>query len=130
VTVPDAWSGTKIARGLEIKTPDDEVYIWFELATPAEMPIVQKEHDVYFEKQGVKFTGASETNKVEVKGRAWSFTELKAQSKAGPSIIRYVAINPNLASGKIILMTYWASPGGEKIHDAAVQAMLEAIDFK
>lgn len=130
VTIPDAWSGSKIARGLEIKTPDDEVYLWFELIAPADMPTVQKEHDVYFAKQGVKITGASETTKAEVKGRAWSFTELKATSKDGPSIIRYIAINPNLPSGKIILGTYWASPGGEKIHDAAVQALLEGIDFK
>lgn len=130
VTIPDAWSGTKIARGLEIKTPDDEVYLWFELVAPADMPTVQKEHDVYFDKQGVKITGASETTKIEVKGRPWSVTELKATSKDGPSIIRYVAINPNVPSGKIILMTYWASPGGDKIHDAAMQALLDGIDFK
>lgn len=130
VTIPDAWSGTKIARGLEIKTPDDEVYLWFELIAPADMPAVQKEHDGYFEKQGVTITGASETTKVEVKGRPWSFTELKATSGDGPSIIRYIAINPGVQSGKIILATYWASPGGEKIHDAAMQALFEGMDFR
>ncbi len=130
INIPNDWSGSKIARGLEIKTPDEEVYLWFELATQAEMPTVQKEHDDYFAKQGVKITGSSETKSAEVNGRAWSFTELQATGKDGPSIIRYVAINPNLPSGKIVLMTYWASPGGDKIHDAAMQKLLDAIEFK
>jgi hypothetical protein len=86
---------------------------------PAELDTLQKEHNTYFEKEGVTITGASDTVKQEVKGKAWSFTELKAKSKDGESIIRYIAINPNVASGKIIMMTYWASPEGHKTHDAA-----------
>lgn len=130
VTIPDEWTGRKITRGLEIKTPDEEVYLWFELIAPGEIDSVQKEHNTYFEKEGVTVTGASETKKAEVNGRAWSFTELAATNKDGPSIIRYVAINPNLASGKIIMMTYWASPEGDKTHDAAMTKLIEGISFK
>lgn len=130
VTIPDEWSGKKITRGLEIKTPDEEVYLWFELIAPGEIDSVQKEHNTYFEKEGVTVTGVSETKKTEVNGRAWSFTELAATNKDGPSIIRYVAINPNLASGKIILMTYWASPEGDKTHDAAMTKLIDGISFK
>jgi hypothetical protein len=130
VTVPDDWSTSKITRGLQIKTPDDEIYIWFELIAPGEIDAVQKEHNGYFDKEGVTITGSSETVKKEINGRAWSFTELKAKSSDGDSIIRYVAINPNVASGKIIMMTYWASLDGDKEYDSAMNQMFKSIAFK
>lgn len=130
VTVPDAWTTAKVKRGVEIRTPDEEIYIWFELVAPGEIDTLQKEHNSYFEKEGVTITGASETMKQEVNGKAWSFTELKAKSKDGDSIIRYIAINPNVASGKIIMMTYWASPEGDKEHDAAMKALVDSIAYK
>lgn len=130
VTVPDAWTTAKIKRGVEIRTPDEEIYLWFELVAPAELDTLQKEHNVYFEKEGVTITGASDTVKQEVKGKAWSFTELQAKSKDGESLIRYIAINPNVASGKIIMMTYWASLEGHKAHDAAMSAIIDSIAYK
>ncbi len=130
VTFPDRWASAKTARGVEVRSPDDEVYVWFELVAPGDMPTVQKEHDSYFDKQGVRITSSSETTKAEVNGRAWSFTELKATNKDGASIIRYVAINPNLASGKIILMTYWASIEGDKLHDKAMDTAIKSLAFR
>jgi hypothetical protein len=130
VTIPDDWASSKIARGIQIKTPDEEIYVWFELVPPGEIDALQKEHNAYFDKEGVTITGASETMKQEINGRAWSFTELKAKTSDGDSIIRYVAINPNVASGKIIMMTYWASLEGDKEHDAAMSQMIKSIAFK
>jgi len=130
VTVPDAWTTAKIKRGVEIKTPDEEIYLWFELVAPDQIDTLQKEHNGYFDKEGVTITGASETVKQEVKGKAWSFTELKAKSKDGDSLIRYIAINPNVPSGKIIMMTYWASLEGHKTHDAAMSAIIDSIAYK
>ncbi|WP_332694697.1 hypothetical protein [Bosea sp. (in: a-proteobacteria)] len=130
VTVPDTWASSKIARGIEIKTPDDEIYLWFELIAPGEIEALQKEHNRYFDKEGVTITGSSETMKQEVNGKAWSFTELKAKSKDGDSIIRYIAINPSVLSGKIIMMTYWASLDGHKLHDAAMKKVIDSLAFK
>lgn len=130
VTVPDAWTSAKIKRGVEIRTPDEEIYLWFELVAPGELDTLQKEHNSYFEKEGVTVTGASETVKQEVKGKAWSFTELKAKGKDGDSLIRYIAINPNVPSGKIIMMTYWASLDGHRTHDTAMSAIIDSIAYK
>lgn len=130
VTFPDDWESETIKRGVEVKSPDEEVYVWFELAAPDEIAAVQKEHDDYFAEQGAKIAGSSETVKSEVNGRMWSFTELKAVTDGEESIIRYVAINPNLASGKIILITYWASLDGHKDHDKAMDAAIKSLAFK
>ncbi|RDJ21972.1 hypothetical protein DWF00_27000 [Bosea caraganae] len=130
VTIPDDWTHSKITRGAEIKSPDEEVYVWFELVAPGEIEAVQKEHEAYFTKEGVTITSASDTVKQEVDGRAWSFTELKAKTEDGASIIRYIAINPNAASGKIVMLTYWASEDGHKEHDAAMGKIVKGIAFK
>ncbi|HEV7257852.1 MAG TPA: hypothetical protein VGN82_08720 [Bosea sp. (in: a-proteobacteria)] len=130
ITTPDDWKHGKVERGLEIKTPDEEIYIWFELVPPDQIAALQKEHDAYFAKEGVKFTSATETVAQEVNGRPWSFTEMLATSPDGPSIVRYLGINPKVASGKIIMMTYWASHEGHKKHDGAIKTMLNSIAFK
>lgn len=130
VTIPDSWAQSKIDRGVQIKTPDEEIYVWFELVPADQLDALQKEHDAYFAREGVKFTGATETLTREINGRPWSFTELKATSSDGPSIVRYLAINPKVASGKIIMMTYWASEEGHVKHDKAMQALIDSIAFK
>ncbi|MDP3255781.1 MAG: hypothetical protein Q8S58_06880 [Bosea sp. (in: a-proteobacteria)] len=91
---------------------------------------LQNEHDAYFAREGVKFTGATETLTREVNGRPWSFTELKATTSDGPSIVRYLAIDPKVGSGKIIMMTYWASEAGHATHDKAMKAIIDSIAFK
>lgn len=130
VTIPDSWTQSKVARGVQIKTPDEEIYIWFELVAPEQIDALQKEHQAYFTKEGVTFTDATETVSREVNGRPWSFTEVKATSSDGPSLIRYLGINPKVASGKIIMMTYWASLEGHSAHEAAMKAMIDSIAFK
>ncbi len=130
VTIPDDWTQSKVDRGVQIKTPDEEIYVWFELVPADQLDALQKEHDAYFAREGVKFTGATETLTREVNGRPWSFTELKATSSDGPSIVRYLAINPRIASGKIIMMTYWASEEGHVTHDKAMKAVVDSIAFK
>ena len=130
VTIPDSWKHGKVDRGVEIRTPDGEIFIWFELVPADQLDALQKEHDAYFAKEGVTFTGETEIFTKEVNGRPWSFKELKAKSADGPSIVRYLGINPQASSGKIIMMTYWASPKGHAKHDAAMKAMLDSIAFK
>jgi len=130
VTVPDDWTSKKIPRGIQIKTPDEEIYMWFELIAPADIPAVQKEHDAYFANQGVTIEGTPESVSIEVGGKPWAITEMKAKSKGEPSIIRYVAINPKVASGKLILLAYWASVEGDKTHNDATSKMLESIGYK
>lgn len=130
ITIPDSWTHAKVERGLEIKTPDEEIYIWFELVPPDQITALQKEHDAYFAKEGVKFTSATETVTQEVNGRPWSFTEMQATGPDGPSIVRYLGINPKVSSGKIIMMTYWASHEGHKKHDGAIKTMLDSLAFK
>ena len=126
VSFPDSWkvSGTK--RGVQAKSPDDEVYVWIETVPDAEINTLQKEHNDYFAKQGVTMKEAPVNGK-EVDGHKWAFIEPKATWKDKPTVIRYIVINPGHPSGKTIVFTYWASPEGDKNYDAEMNKALDSL---
>ncbi|MEA2955642.1 MAG: hypothetical protein QOJ58_1139, partial [Alphaproteobacteria bacterium] len=113
---PDSWKVSNIKRGLQAKSPDEEVYVWAELVPSDEIETIQKEHDDYFEKQNVTMSKAEPVGK-EIDGRKWAFVDPQATWKGKPTIVRYIIINPNVASGKTVVFTYWASPEGAKNYD-------------
>jgi hypothetical protein len=123
---PDSWKISNIKRGLQAKSPDEEVYVWAELVASDQVDTVQKEHNVYFEKQKVTMSQADPDGK-EVDGRKWAFIEPKATYDGKPTVIRYIIINPKVASGKIIVFTYWASPEGDKNYDKEMDGVINSL---
>jgi hypothetical protein len=123
---PDSWKISTIKRGLQAKSPDEEVYVWAELVPSDEVDAVQKEHDLYFEKQKVTMSPGDPDGK-EVDGRKWAFITPKATYKGKPTVIRYIIINPKVASGNIIVFTYWASPEGDKNYDKEMDGVLNSL---
>jgi predicted Zn-dependent protease len=123
---PDSWKISNIKRGLQAKSPDEAVYVWAELVPSDEVNTVQKEHDDYFEKQKVTMSKAEPDGK-EVDGRQWAFINPQATYNGKPTVIRYVIINPKVASGKIIVFTYWASPEGDKNYDKEMDGVINSL---
>jgi hypothetical protein len=91
-----------------------------------EIETVQKEHDEYFEKQKVTMAKTHPVGK-EIDGHKWAFIDPEATYKGKPTVIRYIIINPNVASGKTIVFTYWASPEGAKNYDKEMDGMLNSL---
>lgn len=123
---PDSWKISKIKRGIEAKSPDQEVYVWAELVPSDEVDAVQKEHDAYFEKQKVTMAKADPVAK-DVDGRQWAFIEPQSTWKGKPTLVRYIIINPKVASDKIIVFTYWASPEGDKNYDKEMDGLINSL---
>ena len=123
---PDSWKISNIKRGLQAKSPDEEVYVWAELVPSDEVNTVQKEHDDYFEKQKVTMAKAEPVPK-EVDGRKWAFIEPQSTWKGKPTVVKYIIINPGIASGKIVVFTYWASPEGDKNYDKEMDGLLNSL---
>jgi hypothetical protein len=123
---PDSWKISNIKRGLQAKSPDEEVYVWAELVPSDEVDTAQKEHDDYFEKQKVTMSKAEPDGK-EVDGRKWAFITPNATYKGKPTVIRYIIINPKVASGKIIVFTYWTSPEGDKNYDKEMDGVINSL---
>jgi predicted Zn-dependent protease len=123
---PDSWKVTNIKRGVQAKSPDEEVYVWAELVPSDEVDTVQKEHDDYFEKQKVTMAKSDPVAK-EVDGRRWAFIEPQATWKGKPTVVRYIIIDPKVASGKIVVFTYWASPEGDKNYDKEMDGLINSL---
>ena len=54
----------------------------------------------------------------------------KATWKGGPTVLRYSAIGPFGSQKEMLLVTYWASPSGDREYGDSIQKMVGNIDFK
>ena len=127
VDFPSKWSVGEIKRGVEAKSPDEEIYLWFEVFTPAEYDALVVEHQTYFDGQGVKILGEGKAVSDAVGGMRVKVTDFPARWKGKPTVLRYLAFDFGLPSQQQVLMSYWASPEGDQAHDAAVKAIIDSM---
>ena len=50
--------------------------------------------------------------------------------KGDPTVLRYSSIGPFGPHKEMVLVTYWASPSGDKEFGGSIQKMVSDIDFK
>jgi len=76
------------------------------------------EHSAYWKDQGVEIASRDEDKRQE-NGKQISITTEHATWKGEPTVLYYVEYHLGLASNSNIVVTYWASPEGDKsFHDA------------
>ncbi len=127
VTFPKGWSVTTIERGVESRSPDEEVFLWFEVYRSSESDKVMREHERYFTKQGVRITGAPTSNGSSVAGVTIKATNMPATWKGAPTVLRYLVFDFGPSANRQLLMSVWASPEGDKQHDPAVQSIIDSL---
>ncbi len=130
VEVPASFKASESNRGIELKTPDDEVFVWVETYLPDEEDAIQGEHDKYWKKHKVvlkdpeKATNGKNTPPTRItdyKGATW---------KGDPTVLRYYFVGPFGKGNKSILVTLWASPEGDSEHKAELQTIYDSISVK
>lgn len=124
---PSGWTVTDTRRGIEVKSPDEEVFVWFEVYAPDEYATLVREHEEYFKRQGVMIRGAPRVAEDTGKNHAVKASDFPATWKGRPTVLRYLAYDLHLASGKQILMTYWASPEGDRAHDKTMKGIIGSM---
>jgi hypothetical protein len=127
VVVPDkGWTATKIARGIEVSDEDDEVYLAIEGIDGNDAKETAAGAVAYLNRQGVAIDPSTKTEK---EGKLGDFTVndigWKGKDKDGDVIVHLVIITITPQRG--VLFTYWASPKGDKEHDAAITAMVRSL---
>ncbi len=130
VEVPSSFKASESDRGVEMKTPDEEVFVWVETYLPKEEDTIEGEHTKYWNEQGVKLADPQKTvndkhtpptHATDYKGATW---------KGEPTVLRYFHVGPFGKSDKSILVTLWASPDGDKAHSADLQKIYDSISVK
>ncbi len=124
--LPDDWKVTRIARGVQAISKDGEVDFWIEAYKPDEFKQILDEHNAYWKDQGVVVTG-SDAEKHAEGGKEVTVTTEHATWKGEPTVLYYVEYNLGLASQSNIVVSYWASPDGDKTYQKEVGDVLGSL---
>jgi len=130
ITYPTSWEVSKIARGVQGSTKDEEVYIWAEAYTVDTIDTILKEHEAYFTKQGVAMTGKSTSQDGTVNGVPGQFMTIAATWNGKPTLLQYVLLDPGPTSKWKLILCEWASPEGDKSYASDTKSILASATFK
>ena len=129
ITFSKSWNVSNIQRGLEAKTGDEEVYISAEAFTDAELDRLMTEHQNYFTNQGVVVTGKLHSETKVVNGLNMKIISLPATWHGDPTVLEYLIVDPELASGWKLMVAEWASPKGDRMYQADLDTILNSLNF-
>lgn len=127
VDIPDDWKVVDTKRGFGVRSPDEEVFFWIETFTPDQRASVVEEHDRYFKRQGVRVTGEPKVDTQGDRTMSVRATVYPATWKGEPTVLRYLTIDLRLPSQTHILLSYWASPEGDREHDGAMDKIIASL---
>ena len=129
VTVPDQdWKATKIDRGIELETSDDEVYLAIEAVELKDLKQIVAQAMVVLQRGGVSIDPSTEKQVAgKLLGHQYDDIGWKGKDKDGDVMIHMSVLSLNATDG--IMFTYWASPDGDKTHDPAIRKMIESLKF-
>lgn len=127
VDIPGSWKVSEIKRGVQAKTADDEVYIWFESYRPAQLQTLVGEHNAYFQEQGVTITGEAKAKQVEFPTYMLKISEYPATYEKKPTVLRYISVVPKSGDLRHLLVSYWASPEGDKEYDGETNKIINSL---
>ncbi len=126
VTIPDAWSINEIDNGVEATSPDSEVYVAVEAAPTKNVQQTAIDAVKWLAKQGVTIDPSTMKQK-EIKINGMDAVDLSwdGKDKDGPTKVSVTLIVAS--ASKVLVLTYWASPDGEKTNEADLIAIASSI---
>lgn len=117
--LPNAWDISRVDRGIQAISKDQDAFVWVESYLPGELDEIIAEHNAYWKEQGVEITGHESTEHSE-NGKSYVITEETATEDGKPTKLMYAEYSLGLGSKRNIVVTYWASPEGDKKYEHTV----------
>lgn len=127
--VPDDWKVSKTDRGIELASPGEDVMMWIEVFSPAQVQAVKREHAAYFQAQGVRITGPVNEEQTTANGLVTIIQVMPATYNGAPTILNYLVYGAETAPTQLLLITYWASPEGDRTFRSQVNSILHGTRF-
>ena len=129
--VPSGYKVEESTRGVLVKSPDGEVDVWVEVYKDIETDKLIGEHDRYWKKNEVAMNGDGERSSREDGDIHVNRTDFKhATWKGDPTVLRYTAVGPYGSQKEWVLITYWASPEGDKEFNDDIQKMIGTLHVR
>ena len=126
-TIPEGWKTSRIDRGIQAVSKDEEVDFWIEAYTPDQFQSLLGEHNAYWKDQGVAIS-SSDSQTHSANGKEVVVTTEHATWKGKPTVLYYIEFNLGLPSKSNIVFTYWASPEGDKTFQSDVGDVIKSLD--
>lgn len=126
VTFPSNWKVEDNDESVDASSDDDEIYINVEVNDVESIEGAIDESFGYLKKNKVKIDKAAgkksegEVNGMKVTDFSWDGTDADGPCKVSLTIV-------DVADKKGLLFLYWASPEGEKKHQAELTAILKSL---
>ena len=131
VDVPSAFQASDYARGMEVKSEDEEVFLWFETCKGSEVQDLLDEHNKYWKENDVVLNDPIDEKTTQSTGTKQQTMDFKnATWKGKPTVLRYVIIGPLGSANSLVVYTLWASPEGSRTYGKEIQGMLASMDAK
>jgi hypothetical protein len=126
VVLPDDWDADEIDTGVEVTSEDGDVYIAFETVKTANVKSAVEEAIGYLLKKGVKLDGDSMKQKdIKINGMDGFEIDWDGKDKDGDTKISLTLLAPS--KDRMVMLTYWASPEGEKKNMDALMKIEKSI---
>ena len=127
INLPDNWRVKNIERGVEISSPDQEIYLWVEAVTTDSVERVIEEYFKYFKQQGVTTRQPIDQQKHTVGAVDLVQMDIPATYEGAETIVRFVITEARPNETKALFIGYWASPKDDKAHDATLTGIIADI---
>jgi hypothetical protein len=126
VTLPDDWDTKEIAKGIEADSEDEEVYIAVEVTEMSNVAKTIEESILWLKSKDVVIDPATQQqSEVNINGIPGFMVKWSGKDNDGPTNVSLTILV--LSETKGLLLTYWASPDGEKDNLKALKAIAESI---
>lgn len=127
VEVPDGWDTDDVPRGVQLNTEDDDVYLWIETYPASEFEAVKKEIGAFVEEQGISITGEPKISAHPFEKYGVAVLDFPATWKGDATVLRYLVVEPKNPAKSRLIVGYWATPEGDKKHDAETQKIIDSL---
>ena len=126
VDIPDGWGPSEISDGVEATSPDRETYVAAEIVDGKDLDDAAEAEGKFFKKQRIVLkTGSLTKESVTLGALAGTDYRWDATDEDGPTHVSMTLLR--ISDAKLMMLTYWGSPAGEKSNGAALDAIAKSL---
>ena len=126
VTLPDDWTNTEIAKGVESTSDDDAVYVAVEVTDLKDVSKAVTDTIVRLKSKDVVIDQSTKKQgDITINGMTGVQVKWDGKDEDGPTHVSLTVLQVTDAKG--LILTYWASPEGEKDNLKELGSIIDSL---
>ncbi|MBY0336348.1 MAG: hypothetical protein K2X11_07030 [Acetobacteraceae bacterium] len=127
--IPRTWLVKDMDGTLEIRSPDDEIWVWFAIIPPGRLRDFLAEQDEWFRGEGVVPNGPPLERTAERDGLQVTRRSIPGSWNANATLVEYVihAVPGAADAHRQLVVTIWSSDDDDSEHASGLARMLDGI---